>query len=233
MRKSVEDKCNAGLRKILEESSFIGHIDKDSFILQSGTVMYLCNGLNLRKELFYQILLWEFENFGALELEEPLSLYDLAMIGLESSRSGWTEEDGPKEDLAKRIASILCEKAQILKEYYGILVNPETKSLETLPVLVNNHLPSMEGLPNYILRITTDVDWDDEQAFFESFSRETAEFYAEIPSSIPDEEWRQAAEHVIYPMFKSHLLPPNEFGQDKTFLELAALSNLYKVFERC
>lgn len=233
MRKTVEENCNVNLRKMLEESSFIGHVDKDRFILQSGTTMFLCNSRNLRKEVFYQILLWEFENFSALELEEPLPVYDLAMIGLESCRSGWTEEDGPREQLAGRITNILSEKAQILKEYYGLVVNTETKCLESLPLLLENHLPPISGLANYILRITTEVDWDDEMAFFETFSRETADFYAEVPLTMTEEEWQQQQEHVYYPIFKSHLQPPNSFGQDKTFLELAALSNLYKVFERC
>lgn len=48
MRKAVEDNCHANLRKILDESSFIGNVSKEQFIMQSGTVMYLCNGANLR-----------------------------------------------------------------------------------------------------------------------------------------------------------------------------------------
>lgn len=160
-------------------------------------------------------------------------MYDLAMIGLDSRRSGWTEEDGTKEELAERITNILCEKAQILKEYYGLAVNAETKCLESLPLLMDNHLPPMSGLGNYIIRITTEVEWDDERGFFETFSRETADFYAEIPVHTSEDEWKHSVEHVYYPLFKSHLLPPESFSQDRTFLELAALSNLYKVFERC
>lgn len=168
-----------------------------------------------------------------IELEEPLSIYDLAIIGLESPRSGWTPEDGTREELAERISTILCEKRQILKEYYGMEINAETKCLETLPLLIENHLPPMGSLPNYILRLTTEVDWNDEGNFFESFSRETADFYSEIPIGDSQEAWQYAVEHLYYPLIKSHLLPPNSFGQNKTFLELASLANLYKVFERC
>lgn len=188
---------------------------------------------HFRKELLYQILLWEFENFGAIELENPLSIYDLAMVGLESPRSGWTTEDGSREELAERICSILCEKRQILKEYYGMVINSETRCLESLPMLIENHMPPLSSLSNYILRLTTEVDWNDEAQFFETFSRETAEFYSEIATGESQEMWSHAMEHLYYPLFKSHLLPPNAFGQNKTFLELASLSNLYKVFERC
>lgn len=121
----------------------------------------------------------------------------------------------------------------MLKEYYGLVVNPDTKCLENLPLLIENHLPAMGGIGNYLIRITTEVDWDDERNFFESFSRETAEFYSEIAMAATEEEWKHAMEHVFYPLLKSHLLPPEKFAHDRTFLELAALSNLYKVFERC
>lgn len=158
---------------------------------------------------------------------------DLVIIGLESPRSGWTEEDGPKETLASRITNILCDKSAMLQEYFAFQVNPETRCLERLPLLTENHVPSMSGLGNFLIRITTEVDWDDERRFFESFSRETASYYADIPLTATEEEWRYSVEHVFYPLFKSHLLPPNKFSQDRTFLELASLSNLYKVFERC
>lgn len=229
----MEKSCNSNLRKILDESSFIGHVDKDLFILQAGTTMYLCNGTNLKRELLYQLLLWEFENFGSIELEEPIPIKDLALIGLESRRSGWTPEDGSREELAERITNILCDKAAMLREYYALGVDPETKCLESLPLLVENHCPALSGLGNYIIRITTEVDWDDERAFFETFSKETADFYAETPLITSEEEWKHSVEHVFYPLFKSHLLPPDKLSRDSTFLELAALSNLYKVFERC
>lgn len=168
-----------------------------------------------------------------MELEEPLPIHELAMIALESSRSGWTDVDGPKDQLAERITKILCDKSSMLKEYYGLSINPDTKCVENIPLLIENHLPGMSGIGNYIIRVTTEVDWEDERGFFETFSRETADFYSGIPLSMPDEEWKHTMEHVFYPLFKSHLLPPEKFSQDKTFLELAALSNLYKVFERC
>lgn len=48
----------------------------------------------------------------------------------------------------------------------------------------------MEGLPLYILRIATEVEWNSEKDCFQTFCRETAKFYA-IPEKIykdPDEE---------------------------------------------
>lgn len=88
-------------------------------------------------------------------------------------------------------------------------------------------------LPLYILRLATEVEWDDEKEFFQTFSRETARFYAEIAKTSPENEWMWSVEHVIYPALKNNFMPPKEFESNKSFLEIASLPNLYKVFERC
>lgn len=84
----------------------------------------------------YQLLLWDFENFGVVEINPPLSIKELALVGLDSEKCGWTEEDGPKSELANRISEVLVEKAPLLKEYYGLLINKDTGCLEALPLLI-------------------------------------------------------------------------------------------------
>ena len=39
----------------------------------------------------------------------------------------------------------------------------------------------MGGLPMYMLRLACDVDWENEQACFKTFCRETAHFYSKLP----------------------------------------------------
>lgn len=94
--------------------------------------------------MFYQILLFEFENFGQIELEDAIPLLDLALMGLESDKSGWTPEDGPKEDLADRIVTILCDKSEILRVYYGLIIDKDSKSLSALPLLVGKYLLNLK-----------------------------------------------------------------------------------------
>ncbi len=51
---------------------------------------------------------------------------------------------------------------------------------------------------------------------------------------IPDHtDWRWTVEHVLYPAFKSTLLPPSTMADDASLLQIANLHDLYKVFERC
>lgn len=49
---------------------------------------------NFREELFYEILLYDFQNFGYIKFSSPLSIYDLALLALDLPECGWSEEDG-------------------------------------------------------------------------------------------------------------------------------------------
>ncbi|XP_059610469.1 DNA mismatch repair protein Mlh1 [Phlebotomus argentipes] len=233
LRKTVEDNCSDPLRKIINESSFVGAVDRKHFLIQSEDKMFLCDTRKLCQELFYQILLYHFRNFGKIELEEPLKLEDLAMMALDSEESGWTPEDGEKSDLVQLTVEILCEKAPIMKDYYNLIINAEDHTLRTLPLLLASFTPPMSYLPMFILRLATDVDWKSEKEGLESLSEEIARFYSEPEFCEAEEQVYAILEHILYPAMKEYLIPPRSFASNKAFLEVAALPELHKVFERC
>lgn len=45
------------------------------------------------------------------------------MLALDSSDSGWTESDGPKEDLALYIVDFLKSKAEMLQDYFSMEID--------------------------------------------------------------------------------------------------------------
>uniref|UniRef100_A0A8C0UW82 MutL homolog 1 n=1 Tax=Cyanistes caeruleus TaxID=156563 RepID=A0A8C0UW82_CYACU len=200
------------------------------------------------QELFYQILIYDFANFGVLRLSEPAPLYELSMLALEDPESGWTEEDGPKEGLAEYIVEFLKKKTEMLKDYFSLEIDEEG-NLTGLPLLIDNYVPPLEGLPMFILRLATEVNWDEEKECFESLSKELAMFYSirkqyiieeSNPTNSQNEDsdsgsitWKWTVEHVLYKAFRTHLLPPKHFAEDGNILQLANLPDLYKVFERC
>ncbi|XP_067650587.1 DNA mismatch repair protein Mlh1-like [Haliotis asinina] len=249
LRQDVLDKCHAGVRDILQSMTFVGCVSEEHALIQHQTKLYLANTTKLSKELLYQILLADFGNFGILRLSEPAPIYDLAMMALDSAESGWTEADGPKEDLAQYIVDFLKTKAPMLEDYFSLEVD-KSGNLLTLPMLLDNYNPVLDGLPLYILRLATEVNWEEERECFDSFCRETSEFYCikkslfsrpsqgedsqEIPKSqSKGDNWRWTVEHVIYPAVRTQLLPPRQFAEDASLLQLANLPDLYKVFERC
>lgn len=51
----------------------------------------------------------------------------LIMLALDSPESGWSEEDGDKEELAQQACDILQQNAAMLKEYFSVHITDEGK----------------------------------------------------------------------------------------------------------
>ncbi|XP_054847024.1 DNA mismatch repair protein Mlh1 isoform X2 [Eublepharis macularius] len=248
LQEEISNQAHAGLQEMLRNHSFVGCVNPQWALAQYQTKLYLLNTTKLSQEMFYQILVYDFGNFGVLRLSEPAPLYDLAMLALENAESGWTEEDGPKEGLAEYIVDFLTKKSEMLKDYYSLEIDTDG-NLTGLPLLIDNYVPLLEGLPMFVLRLATEVNWDEEKECFESLSKECALLYSIRKQHIMDESdldvqqadklgpnmhsWKWTVEHVLYKAFKAYLLPPKNFTEDGNILQLANLPDLYKVFERC
>ncbi|TMS04178.1 DNA mismatch repair protein Mlh1 [Larimichthys crocea] len=243
LRAEITENTHKGLQEMLQNHSFVGCVNPQWTLIQHHTKLYLLNTTNLSQELFYQILLYDFGNFGVLRLSTPAPLYDLAMLALDSEGSGWTEEDGPKEGLAQYIVDFLKKKAEMLEDYFSMEIDQEG-NLTGLPLLLDKYTPIMEGLPLFILRLATEVNWDNEKECFRDFSKECSMFYSirkeYILEAEPGEEqeaevnsWRWKVEHIIFKAFRTLFSPPKNFSEDGTVLQIANLPDLYKVFERC
>ncbi|XP_008526253.1 DNA mismatch repair protein Mlh1 isoform X2 [Equus przewalskii] len=248
LQEEINERGHETLREMLHNHSFVGCVNPQWALAQHQTKLYLLNTTKLSEELFYQILIYDFANFGVLRLSEPAPLFDLAMLALDSPESGWTEEDGPKEGLAEYIVEFLKKKAEMLADYFSLEIDEEG-NLIGLPLLIDNYVPPLEGLPIFILRLATEVNWDEEKECFESLSKECAMFYSIRKQYISEEStlsgqqsevpgatrnpWKWTVEHIVYKAFRSHLLPPKHFTEDGNILQLANVPDLYRVFERC
>lgn len=135
LRERVEKTCEAKLRRILAESVFVGCIDRSMSLIQFESSMYLVDMHRLSEELFYQMLLYDFENFKRFEFESPLPIKSLAVLALDNEESGWSEEDGPKEELAQNVCDLLVDKADMLKEYYGMHITSDAY-IKSMPILL-------------------------------------------------------------------------------------------------
>ncbi|XP_055358400.1 DNA mismatch repair protein Mlh1 [Betta splendens] len=243
LRSEIAENTHRGLQEMLQNHSFVGCANPQWTLIQHHTKLYLLNTTKLSQELFYQILIYDFGNFGVLRLSTPAPLYDLAMLALDSEESGWTEEDGPKEGLAQYIVDFLKKKSEMLEDYFSMEVDQDG-NLTGLPLLLDNYTPIMEGLPMFILRLATEVNWDNEKECFRDFSKECSMFYSirkqYILEAGPGEQqdtdvnsWRWKVEHIIFKAFRTLFSPPKEFSEDGSVLQIANLPDLYKVFERC
>ena len=185
LRDSVEKKSSKNGRQILSDMTFVGVVNREMSLIQYQTELYLTNTKKLSEELFYQICLFNFGNFGYLKLEEPILLKELGLMGLESPEADWTPDDGPKDKLASRCGKFLYAKSSMLDDYFSIkIVKREDVDgndefyLETLPMLIENYEPDLIDLPVFIIRLATEVDWKDEKECFDNLSRQIAMFFA-------------------------------------------------------
>ncbi|XP_068625535.1 DNA mismatch repair protein Mlh1 [Battus philenor] len=235
LRVDVESKCSTNLREILANLIFIACIDCNQSLIQHSTKLYLCNTTKLTEELFYETLLYDFQNFGLIKLSNPLPLEELIMLGLRSQEDEWNPEYGDMREISQQMTMLLVSKKDMLYEYFSLKISAE-RELLALPLLLDGHTPFMGALPVYLVRLVSEVNWESEKQCFDTFCRQTAIFYSQPnPDPTPEvqkaEEWRQ--EHVIFPAIRRNFLPPTSFVSNGVILQIASLSDLYKVFERC
>lgn len=90
------------------------------------------------------------------------------------------------------------------------------------PLLPN---PSGEGLKFY--QISEGNDHMDQQ----KETNTDEDLIEEAKIKWDQREW--AIQHVLFPSLKLFLKPPKEMASDGTFIQVASLENLFKIFERC
>ena len=113
----------------------------------------------------------------------------------EDSTPGVTTKKKPltvsetNSDLATQIVELLTSKAEMLDEYFSIRFSKqkdpesgeEALMLVGLPVLLQGHSPPPHALPLFLLRLATEVDWEQERPCFHDVCTELGNYYAEIP----------------------------------------------------
>ncbi|XP_044744859.1 DNA mismatch repair protein Mlh1 [Coccinella septempunctata] len=234
LRKSIEENCHKSLRETFAQHVFVGVVDPNRALLQHNTKLYLCDTKKILRELLYQFVIYNFQNLGSINLSEKISIQELALIALDLPETNWTPEDGPKEELAQRVAEILIDHSEMLGDYFSMEID-KSGNLCSVPLLLDNYFPSMTDLPMYIIRLATEVNWDSEKDCFDTFARETARYYAIITldTKFESNDWQWVVQQVVYPAIKDFFIPPKEFTENAAILEIANLPSLYKVFERC
>ncbi|XP_041985317.1 DNA mismatch repair protein Mlh1 [Aricia agestis] len=231
LRMEIESQCNMNLREILANLIFIACIDSYRSLVQHSTKLYLCDTRRLTEELFYETILYDFQNLGFIKLSNALPLEELFVLGL-SADDAWDSELGDRRELGVQMVGMLVSKRDMLLEYFSLEMN--AKELLALPLLLDGHTPYMGALPTYLVRLVTEVNWESEKECFDTFSRQTAIFYSQVnpdSSTSSSEQWTQ--EHIIFPAIRKNFLPTTQFTTNGTILQVASLGDLYKVFERC
>lgn len=121
--------------------------------------------------------------------------------------------------------------------------------LTGLPILLEGHEPCPHALPLFLLRLATEVNWEEESSCFKDICTELGAFYAQLPYDDDDEEEDASSSkesnkligdeadkrirHILYPAISFLLVPHKDLADDGSIVKLAMLPSLYKIFERC
>lgn len=197
------------------------------------------------EHLFYQEALRKFSNFPIIRLSSPAPLRELIILSLDDEESGWTPEDGTKEEIAEFNTNMLLSFGPMLEEYFSITLSSEGELL-TLPQLIPQYIPPMEDLPAFILGLCTQIDWTDEQLCFAGIAEQLGCFYKlkdkssfelqENPHLLDRKDRSSLAwviENSIFPAIRTDLTPTKALGADGSVIMVACVEKLYRVFERC
>lgn len=277
----IDGNCHSGLLDIVRNCTYIGMADDVFALLQYKTQLYLANVVNLSKELMYQQVLRRFAHFNVIQLSDPAPLRLLIMLALKEEDLDL--ESNENEDLREKIAEmnteLLKDKAELLEEYFCIYIDSHG-NLSRLPVILDQYTPDMDRIPEFVLSLGNDVDWEDEKNCFQTIAAAVGNFYAIHPPLLPspsgdglqfyrrrkpeknpdDKEkatdidvemedelehellseaetaWAQrewSIQHVLFPSMRLFLKPPTSMATNGTFVQVASLEKLYKIFERC
>lgn len=252
---SFETKSHKGLEGVLSNCIFVGFADPSFVVLQERTGLYICNALTLIQELFFQQVYMRFQNFERIVLKPPLGLRDMLK---EAEKTPYLSKLESPVDLDWCYTTIMRMR-EMLNEYFSIDIDDDG-SINALPQIVDGFVPDMIYLPLFVYGLATKVEWQYENECFETIARQLSEFYVPKPpmasssssrsesqnkegsdSGAQDKStWQKTMQtyewtiqHMLFPNVKTLLYPPTSYASDGTFVQIAALENLYKVFERC
>ncbi|KAI9340055.1 DNA mismatch repair protein Mlh1-like protein [Zopfochytrium polystomum] len=242
LRRDFRDSVHPGMMDLFREHTFVGLVDHRQALIQYKTKMFIVNYEEVTTELFYQLALRGFSNFGFMNLKPALSIPELVIAGIEE---GDGEADGfDPNEIAKKITELLVSRRDMLLEYFSFTID-EKAFIVTLPVMLKGYEPNLAKLPMFLLRLGTEVDWETEEGCFRTLSREFGFFYScdllppvhmgETTGTTSEEyaQYRWSVEHVVFKALRQWFYPSQALGKKNVAIQIADLPELYKVFERC
>ncbi|OPL10230.1 MAG: hypothetical protein AVO34_11655 [Firmicutes bacterium ML8_F2] len=182
----AESTAHQGVSEVLKTATFVGLADSHRALLQSGTRLYLVDLTTLTRDMFYQQALRRFGQAPRIVLNPAVPAVQLALVALEVEEAAGQWQDstqgGKKEEIADLLAALLQKKAGLLGDCFSIQVNVEQQgALGSLPQLIEQYHPPAEYLPQFVLALGQNIDWQQESKCFKGLAEALADLYCLHP----------------------------------------------------
>ncbi|KAG0308102.1 DNA mismatch repair protein [Dissophora globulifera] len=190
LREEIRKQGHPILTPIFANHSFVGILDNRRGLIQNDLALYLINYEAVSEELFYQICLRDFSNFGFIRLSTAAPIKEMILMALDDEqelmeKSEWPEELKPKDEIAETVKNMLVSKKEMLREYFSICITDDGE-VTAIPMMIRGYIPNLEKLPDFLWRLGSEIDWTAEKSCFQTISRELAIFYSTQPEWIED-----------------------------------------------
>ncbi|KAG0241258.1 DNA mismatch repair protein [Actinomortierella wolfii] len=191
LREEVRKQAHPVLTSIFDNHTFVGILDNRRALIQNELALYLVDYETLSEELFYQMCLRDFSNFGYIRLSPPASIREMVLMALDDEqelmeRDKWPSELKSKEEIAQTVTKHLVGRREMLKEYFSICIT-ESGYVEALPMVIKGYIPNLEKLPDFLWRLGSEVNWTAEKPCFQTVCREIAIFYSTHPEQVVED----------------------------------------------
>ncbi|KAJ3332191.1 DNA mismatch repair protein [Blyttiomyces sp. JEL0837] len=191
LREEFKEDSHNGLTLLFKDHTFVGLCDERMALIQYQTKLFIVNFEEITIDLFYQLALRGFNNFGFITLASPLPIKDLVLLAIEqlAENSGDDAKEimSTAEKTAEDVVENLVGQRQMLLEYFSIDIDEEG-NLTTLPVMLRGYKPYLGKLPMFLYRMGTEVEWTSEKDCFQGISIELGRFYATSGLSLEDDD---------------------------------------------
>ncbi|RCI05314.1 DNA mismatch repair protein [Rhizopus stolonifer] len=177
----------------------VDYIDSNLVIAAYKDRCYLMNPSVISEEFFYQIIIHQFGHFGSLALSTPIPLYECFTL--------FTQDE---EELAHLQKTIINQR-EILENYFKLLITLDGQ-IKSLPMLVDNYIPSFDRFPFLLYNIATQIDWRVEIDCLEGLAREFSMFYCISNKA----QWEQVVNLLHQSLFQT----PGYIGRSGYLIEL-------------
>ncbi|KAG2496183.1 hypothetical protein HYH03_005783 [Edaphochlamys debaryana] len=185
----AEAGAHGGLGELLREHTFVGVADGSLALLQSGTRLYLVDVGALAGDMLYQLALRRWDQPLRVALDPPPCVGELVELGLSllEAKGEWRPEDGSPQELAGLVTELLQQKRPALERSLGLAVDEQGR-LASVPQLLEGLPPDPARLPDLVIALARDVDWEEPRECVRALARAVADLYAARPPLPPDEE---------------------------------------------
>ncbi|KRX87954.1 DNA mismatch repair protein Mlh1 [Trichinella pseudospiralis] len=231
LQQQICENSSVELRNLFRMHTFVGCVNPKLTLMQCSTSLYMID---------MEILIMRFGNLDSFRITEPVSIRNLLNIAIQVQKASRSESSPSNDSQLQKVdvekgVQLFNAKAQMLWDYFALEIKDDY--LISLPMLVKNYLPQIEGLPNYLMNLLCNVNWFHEKECFDTFARQTAKFYSLKATYCSDElmspliqpvSWKWTIENVLCRALKAKFLPPTQLVTDRKIFKLTDLPELLK-----